>query len=149
MKNALITFVFLFLAACTAQEEDPSPKLVSTFSLDGKWRGTNWYCSNKENCVFNSKDTGAFIDFTVTLNSGDIIVSPGKWTKPSCEAPSCYTNDWVVSFISYSNDQLTIKWSHGYTFSGKRDENTFVGIVTYIHSAGEYVWNDNVRLLKK
>ncbi len=152
MKNLLITFFLLFLLACAEEQPTPLQKSILTEqeqSLAGEWVGTNWYCNNTNNCVVNPLDVNAVLKFSVTLEGEEITLSPGKWTKPSCVAPTCGVNDWIVSSITLSGEELTIMWKHGYSFKGVKQDSKFLGNITYTYSAGSYIWNNNVELIKK
>jgi hypothetical protein len=137
----------LVFGACS-DEEPALAKTSSSFTLQGEWQGINWYCNNSKNCVVNPVDKTAILSFDITTDKGIIAVTPCKYILPSCVTPNCTINDWIVTAINYSNDVLTITWSYGYIFKGTRQDNKFVGFLTYKYSQGEYVWNDNVELIK-
>lgn len=146
----ITAMVIMVLTNCT---EEPvltrsiTPEEEET--LVGNWQGVNWYCNNVSSCVVNPVDVSAVLSFSVDVVNDTVMLSSGTWTKPSCVPPSCGTNKWIVTSVKYSNDELTIEWKHGYTFKGIKQGQKFLGTVTYTYSAGSYIWNNNVELIKK
>lgn len=138
--------IFLFIASLLtgcSSTEDPKP----VFSIAGMYEGKNWYCSNPAACVIKEKDKAAVLRFSIKQEGETITATNGLWIKPSCvEVPSCNTSPWIADSIFYKNEEIFVKYRHGFIFKGTLQPNTsrFKGTVYN----GDLLWNDDVEIIK-